>query len=449
MFNLSSFKKTTIKDYIEAIIQKSTYKNSFINLISSYAPLVTGILVFIFFTPSFIKQFGDEDFGIYLIILSVMSYLSLCNFGVPQTLTRLLSKNSSTTKIGSKDSQYITASIILFICVSLIVSLTYSAIVTFFNIQVEFISFLQILIYLITKLLFDVFDSINKSKENYFPGKILIAINLIMSSGFALFLVSKGFGLSGVIYGYTLAMLLSFLMIMMYTYHVVKLRFEFDLSDLNSNMSQMMPSSFWYLAGAIGAIIIFQLDAITIGYVLGPASLVIFGIYFRIADILRQVICSSSDILFTRIAENKMSNNQCYALHYKMIAISILLSAIFSAALFLFGFDLVAYWMGIKEQVDIVLKFGIALYIMLFSINHVSSVFLGALNLHKKPVLVAYIQALINLALTVTLLKTTGNESWAIIASVISLLLTNLWYNIYLFNISVIPEVNNKNKGTI
>lgn len=63
-----------------------------IGVILSYGLVVIDILVSIFFVPYLLKALGDSEYGVYKLMLSTASYLSVLDFGIGGTLTRYIVK---------------------------------------------------------------------------------------------------------------------------------------------------------------------------------------------------------------------------------------------------------------------------------------------------------------------------------------------------------------------
>ncbi|MBR2614410.1 MAG: polysaccharide biosynthesis protein [Clostridia bacterium] len=63
-----------------------------IGVVLSYLLIVVDILVSLFFVPYLLKSLGDSEYGIYRLMLSTASYLSILDFGIGGTLTRYIVK---------------------------------------------------------------------------------------------------------------------------------------------------------------------------------------------------------------------------------------------------------------------------------------------------------------------------------------------------------------------
>lgn len=67
---------------------KQVIFGTIINYITVFVQMISTVIV----TPYLIKMFGDNDYGIYKIVVSLAAYLMILNFGVGNTLIRFLSE---------------------------------------------------------------------------------------------------------------------------------------------------------------------------------------------------------------------------------------------------------------------------------------------------------------------------------------------------------------------
>lgn len=64
----------------------------FSGVIFSYLLIVVDVLVALFFVPFLLEKLGDHEYGLYKLLLSTASYLSILDFGLGGTITRYIVK---------------------------------------------------------------------------------------------------------------------------------------------------------------------------------------------------------------------------------------------------------------------------------------------------------------------------------------------------------------------
>lgn len=89
-------------------------------IVLSYALIVIDIVVGIFLVPFLVHSLGDYDYGIYKLLLSTASYLSVLDFGIGGTITRYVVKFNTEQKHKEKEN-FVTMGLIIYGILSLIV----------------------------------------------------------------------------------------------------------------------------------------------------------------------------------------------------------------------------------------------------------------------------------------------------------------------------------------
>ena len=74
------------------VVEKMKNKQIVYGTVINYATVFVQMISTVVVTPYLIKIFGDNDYGIYKIIVSLAAYLIILNFGVGNTLIRFLSE---------------------------------------------------------------------------------------------------------------------------------------------------------------------------------------------------------------------------------------------------------------------------------------------------------------------------------------------------------------------
>ena len=86
----------------------------------SYTTIFLNILVGMVLTPMMIKYLGQSEYGIYMLVGSLVGYLALFDFGLSNTTVRFVSKYRHSGDIGS-EREFIATNLILYILISLVI----------------------------------------------------------------------------------------------------------------------------------------------------------------------------------------------------------------------------------------------------------------------------------------------------------------------------------------
>lgn len=384
-------------------------------------------------TPILLKELNPVNFGIYIVLMSVVSYLSLCNLGLPQTLIRELS-TAINHQDNNRKNKLISSTFFYYIRIILLMAL--ASIISIFVLPSSYASFINypFILFLIvaTKLIVELFDAILKADEDYATGKVILTIGNIITGLGTLVVIELGFGLFELMILPIVTNILSIIVM----FFLSKKKVDYCIKKEHTQwvvFKSMLPSSAWYLLGGIGSMLIFQIDSLVITIILGASYVANYAILFRLADMIRQVLANIVNVMFTKIASGSQSNHHVVNIHNKLLLITLVLSLIICLILHLRGYSYIVEWMGLTIEPSNNIFICFSLFIILFSCNHVTGVFLGAIGKHKLPVIVGYIQSLINISLSTFLLYTFKDIYWVILSTIISLVITNLWFNIVYF----------------
>ena len=91
-----------------------------IGVVLSYLLILIDIAVGILFVPFLLKTLGDDDYGIYKLMLSTASYLSVLDFGIGGTITRFVVK-FKTEKKRAEEENFLAMGFLMYGVLSLVV----------------------------------------------------------------------------------------------------------------------------------------------------------------------------------------------------------------------------------------------------------------------------------------------------------------------------------------
>lgn len=418
------------------------------NLVSSYLPYFAQIIITIIITPLLIKTFGQEKYGVYVLLNTFIAYFTLSNIGLPQTLIREIIQKREENNI-LKINQMISSTFFYYlIAVSIVLVINLlvfyidifnlnSSILNTENINlIQSFSLGMLLVSLLfgIRLMSEIFDAIIKATNKIYITQLVKLINVILLG------CSTYVALAS--YGSIEAVLLANILVSFFVLFILivqsKKLIEFKIELKNSNFKvfkEMIPSSFWYFMSGIGVLLIFQTDSIVISSIIGLSSVAVYSLMFKFSDIFRQILSNIVNVMFSDVSRlyAKKEFDLIVKKHNQLLVITIAMSLATSLFLYFVGYKLFQLWIGVENSGTIELFVFFIIYMALFSINQVSGLFLGAMNKHKNGVIVGFIQAGLNLILSISLLYLYQDVKWVIISTVLSLILTNLWYSPYYF----------------
>ena len=91
-----------------------------LGIILSYLLIVVDIVVGVLFVPFLLKSLGDQEYGLYKLMLSTASYLSVLDFGIGGTITRYVVK-FRTQKNGRDEENFLAMGFLIYAILALLV----------------------------------------------------------------------------------------------------------------------------------------------------------------------------------------------------------------------------------------------------------------------------------------------------------------------------------------
>jgi len=388
------------------------------NVGSNWVRLVIRIVISLFLIPFIIHKLGDFNYGIWVLIGSIIGYYGLLDLGIGSTVTRYVSKYSA-----AKDSQNLneimSSCFFIFLGVG-ILCLTLSFVFAFimpdiFNVpqasKADF-SLLILILGLGIAIAFPskVFGTSISAVERFDVCNNIGITLLIARAILIVYFLSKGYGLIalGVI---TLGQaIISALLYVRYAFkYLPGLKIRFSLVRKNQLKVIFNYSVFAFLATASYYLIAYT-DSLVIGYFLPVAAITYYAIGFKLIEYFKQfiiaVFTTTTPVFSKYEAINEQEKIQILLLKgTKYLA---LVSMFIGSMLILYGKPFIKLWVGEQYASSYyVLLILVVPSIMNFSQGLSISVFYG-LGKHKIIAYVCIVEGIVNLILSVNLVKKYG-----------------------------------------
>lgn len=397
------------------------------NLFFTYFSQAITALSLIVLTPFLSQYLGIDQFGIYGVILNIIAFAAIFDFGFNNGLLRkYILKNSNDFKL--TNSLYVFY-IALLLLVIPIVYITLYNFVHFSNFSFISIAIL-ISIIIIQNILILFFETLIQSYNLIYIAKLLRAFKVSIEFIFTLFFLKR------LNINYLLILtIFTNLIVLVSFYFFLNKRFNFKISVKNFSFVDIVEHfrySIWYFLNSLASVLVFNSQIILINYIVGSKAAAKFLVITRFFDIIRIAITNFTQVLTPQIIYIEQSLEW---VRLKKLFINILkriftLTLIMSILIYYFGLPFFIKWSKLNDSETIKLFQMNILFISLIILDNVSFIFLSSLKLNKNTTIMSVIQGLINLALTYFFVNLFGIIG-AIYASILSLVLTNLFFNPY------------------
>lgn len=383
-----------------------------------------------------IGYLGKDLYGIWIVLLSIISWLSLFDIGVGNGLRNKLTIALSNNNLEDARS-YVSTAYIILSSIALTLLILFSCSIYFINwISVFNSTLLDIGEYRLMMFLFmfsivfsfvlGLINSIlNAYQQSALTNVISIMTNLIFISFLILF---KSFFLSNIIkiiFIYCVALLLSHLILTFYFFKknkaVVPRFIHFSKSKIKDVLS--LGGSFFIIQ--IAVLLIFTVDNYIILQLLGTEQVSVYNVVFKLFSIFTLAFGIIISPLWSAFTEANEKND----FHWMKTTIKKLnlmfLVVILGLIVFLFIYQpILDIWMPTNSRIvpPFNLIIALSIFIIISVWNNIYAFFLNGVGIVKMQVRVAIVGALLNVPLAVFFVKYMGlGLAGVVIAMIISL----------------------------
>jgi O-antigen/teichoic acid export membrane protein len=390
---------------------------------SQFANAVTLIIL----TPLLSSYLGLSNFGTYGVIINVIAFSVILDFGLNIGLVRSFIHQSSNLKELSN-------SIFLFF-LSLLILLFPIFLIFYFNyFQNTNLELFQIAglttVIVVQNIIAGYFDALIQAQNKIYVSKIIRASKLLFELIIILIFI-KTIHLIGLLIIMLIVNVAYLLSLYLYLKKAIQFKINYNLFKLQSLLAHFK-YSFWYFVSSLATVLVFNTQVLILNYYNGPIIAAKYLVVVRFFDIIRIAATNFTQVLFPKIIQVeflgdwKLLKQMLFSV-YKKISILIIFITLF---LYFFGFQLFVYWSRLNDP-SLSLLFNLYLiFTALIIFDNVSVIFLSALKLNKIPTLVSIGQGLLGILLSILLLYYIGYIG-ILAGFLISFIFTNLFFNPY------------------
>lgn len=412
-------------------------------VVLSYMGQSVQILTGLIYTPIMLRLLGQSEYGLYQLVYSVVSYLSLLSLGFGASYLRFYSQEK--VRDNAEGIRKLNGMFLLIFC-SISIICILCGVVMIENIQGIFGTGLSDSEYHIARILMgfmivnlamtfpnSVFNCIITSQEKFLFQKTVILLQYLLNPFLTLPLLIMGYGSIGMVF-ITTVLTLVVLVTNIY-YCCKKLHVKFQFRGLHfSKLKEMWIFTFFIFLNQIIDQINWNIDKFLLGRLLGTTAVAVYGVGGQINSMYLQFSTAVSGVFVPRVnlivAEND-DNRELTKIFTKVGRIQFMIMALILTGFVFFGKPFIKLWAG-SDYLQ-------AYYITLLLITPVTVPLIQNLgieiqrakNKHKARSLVYLFIAIANVFISIPLIKAMG-EIGAALGTTISLTVANIlfmnWY---------------------
>lgn len=420
-----------------------------VGAVLSYITIAFSNVVGIIYTPIMLRMLGQAEYGIYSLVGSIISYMSIVDLGFGNATIRYIAKYRA---VGDKEKEYSVNGMFIIINTILAAIVLFIGYVLFKNLHIIFgnslssteINKVKIMVFILSFNLaisfpFGVFSSIITAHERFIFPKVIGIIRTILNPIVILSVLYLGFKSIGMVIANTIINILFIWINVFYCFMILKIKVRFKNFDIDI-LREIMNYSFYIFIAIIVDKIYWSTDQFILGIVSGSTAIAIYSIGSQINMYYMQFSTSISGMFLPRITSmvvNKANDDELTNIFIKVGRIQYIILSLILSGFILFGREFVYIWAG----EGYIQSYYIALILITpFTIPLIQNIGLSILqakNMHKFRSKVYFWIAIGNLIISVPLAKQLGG-----IGSAIGTAIAMIIGNIIIINIYYYKKVN-------
>jgi O-antigen/teichoic acid export membrane protein len=423
-------------------------KNRFFTIALSYFNIFFYYLLVFLITPILITRFGNEDFGIYRLVLSITTFIALLDFGFSNGIIKFFSQF-----IITNDNKSIYKSFTILLIVSIIYIFIVCFFIAFFFLNFEhlfplftsesqktlvinliiiqsLISFLSLINNFIVSILKSFEKFLTIQIINFFRNlsRTLLFFILLFYTDNILFI-----SLIDLFVGFSF--LIFFIITLLKILKFLNINFKLFYFDKKLLMNFLLYNSIIFF-DTLAFHLLWNSDLFIINLIEGPSNIAVYSVVVQLTTFFFGFSLVISELIMPKIIKKIASNSSNIEILYEIKNISSLKFFVITLpfiGFFLLGRNFIGYWVGGNFEETFYLAFSIMIPIYIASLFDTGLYVMWAKNKHLPKTVFSLIISFINIILTFYLVKEIGILG-ATISTVFSYFVINVLFNFFYFN---------------
>lgn len=415
-----------------------------IGAILSYVIIVVNMLIGILYTPILTAKLGQTEYGLYSLVTSVISYLTILDFGFGNAIiiytTRYRNKNEK-DKEQKLHGMFFIIYTIIGIIAGIIGTILWLNVDKLFgnSMSVDELSKAKVLMGILTFNLamtfpLSIFSSIITSYEKFVYSKVLNLIRIILNPIVMLVLLNFGIKSVGLVILVTVLNITTLILNFIYCKTKLKIKLKFGKIDFKL-LKEIMAYSVWIFLNSIMDKINWSLDQFVLGIYSGSIAVAIYSVASQLNQMYVNFSTAISGVLLPRVTKmenNNASNEEFTDIFIKTGRIQYIVMALIISGFILYGKEFInMMWVGSEYSESYIIACILMLPSTIPLIQNVGLNILQAKNKYKFRVIVLIIFAIVNVCISIVLAKIYGGVGAALGTAISTILGQVIFMNIF------------------
>lgn len=415
-----------------------------IGAILSYVIIIVNMLIGVLYTPILTAKLGQTEYGLYSLVTSVISYLTILDFGFGNAIiiytTRYRNKNEK-DKEQKLHGMFLIIYTIIGIIAGIIGAFLWMNVDKLFGntMSADELSKAKILMGILTLNLvltfpLSVFSSIITSYEKFVFSKVLNLVRIILNPIVMIVLLNFGFKSIALVILNTVLNLGTLILNYIYCKTKLKIKLKFGKIDFKL-LREIMAYSVWIFLNSIMDKINWSLDQFVLGIYSGSVAVAIYSVASQLNQMYINFSSAISGVLLPRITKmenDNASDEEFTDIFIKTGRIQYIVMALIMSGFVLFGKEFInIMWVGPEYAESYIIACILMLPSTIPLIQNVGLNILQAKNKYKFRVIVLMIFAVVNVCISIILSKKYGGIGAALGTAISTILGQVIFMNIF------------------
>lgn len=330
-----------------------------IGVVLSYVSQLISILSGLIYTPIMLRLLGQNEYGLYQLVSSVIAYLGLLNFGFGSAYVRFFSiekagkdKENGVAKVnGMFFSIFAVISFICFICGSIMIGNMrgiFGTGLTEAELSKARILMIFMIFNLIVSMLVTVFSCYVSANEQFFFQRVIGIAQSLLNPFLTLPLLLMGYGSVGMVVICTVLTCADALVNITFCFKKLHMKFNFRGFEF-SKLKEMWVFTFFIFLNQIVDQVNWSIDKFLLGRMAGTAVVAIYGVGGNLNTMYMRLSTSISGVfapMINRIVATDDDNEELTKIFTKVGRMQCLLLMLVLSGFVIFGKPFIRLWAG-------------------------------------------------------------------------------------------------------
>ena len=405
-----------------------------IGAILSYVIIVVNMLIGVLYTPILTAKLGQTEYGLYSLVTSIISYLTILDFGFGNAIiiytTRYKNNNEK-----DKEQKLHGMFFIIYTIIGIITGIIGA--ILWFNVDNLFgntmgqdeLEKAKILMGILTFNLIvtfplSIFSSIITSYEKFVFSKLLNLIRIILNPIVMLVLLNFGFKSIALVILTTVLNIGTLILNFIYCKKKLDIKLKFGKIDFKL-LKEIMAYSVWIFLNSIMDKINWSVSQLILGVYSGSVAVAIYAIANKLNEMYMSFSTAISGVMLpkvTKMESDNASDKEFTDVFIKTGRVQYIVMALIISGFVLYGKEFITMmWVGQDYSESYIIACILMIPLTVPLIQNVGLNILQAKNKYKFRVMVLMFFAIVNVILSIILSKLYGGIG-AAIATAISLI---------------------------